>query len=379
MADPHASLAEISSEIDARVCSLHRLAEALRLRVEGTRQDGGVVDLARIEERANYIAVMRHLHAELSKLSALVTKNGIAADSLHRAEIRAAQDGLSRAQTRASDAAPASTSARALALPLPQSPPQSQSPQPSPQSPQPQPQPQPSPQSPPSEPWGMAASDNAAKKVPWATLAASAGVPRSLPGGGATPVRKPVKVSGEIYVDATVLPSALQGARDIYASISPGELYYIPHWNHFAVRVGPCVFHANIGRVYIGAPPRSAGPVPRETPERVKECRRAKCQGGASCRYYHDPEEYPGSTDVRNFMSDSWLYSPAASPARYGTRRIGSAEYLEADLRVVGAEEARRFIGQTAHDILCSIILWNHVLAPRGGKTQKQRDGPHRR
>jgi hypothetical protein len=55
---------------------------------------------------------------------------------------------------------------------------------------------------------------------------------------------------------------------------------------------------------------------------------------------------------------------PAAAPAPYGARRIGSADHLEADLRAIGAEGARRFLDQTMHDVLCALILWSRVVAP---------------
>lgn len=300
---------------------------------------------------------MRGLHAELQKLTALVAKNGIAAEALHRAEIKAAQEGLSRAQTRAGDAqrlaaaaaaapdanqesAAATNGRRNSAVGV----------------------------------WGLAQSNGSgAPKVAWAKLAATPPAPRP-PISAQTPARRLVPVVGEVAVEAVVLPATLKSRAEVYANIAPGDVYYVPQWNHFAMRVGPCVFHGNLGRVYPGAPPKSAGLVAREAPVRVKECRRTRCQGGGGCPYYHDPETYPGSGDVRNFMADSWRYTPAASPAQYGTRRIGSADYLEADLRVIGAEEARRFMNQTAHDLLCSLILWQYVLAP-AERTAHQKSG----
>jgi len=173
-----------------------------------------------------------------------------------------------------------------------------------------------------------------------------------------------VKVIGDITVEAVVLPETLKKRSDIFAAVAPGGLYYVPHWNHFAARIGGCVFHANLGRIYRGprGAPRDA---PRELPEYVKECRNACCKGReAGCRYYHDPEYYANSTDVRNFMADSWYYTSAAAPAHYGTRRIGSASELEVDIRAISPEDARRFLHQTAHDVLCALILWQQVIVP---------------
>ena len=107
-------LADELLEVDARMCSLHRVADALRSRVEDTRQvPGAVIDLARIEARAGYIAAMNHLRSELQKLTLIVSKNGIEADEMHKAEIKAAQDGLSRAQSHTSAPAPAPAPASA--------------------------------------------------------------------------------------------------------------------------------------------------------------------------------------------------------------------------------------------------------------------------
>jgi hypothetical protein len=312
--DADGGLPALAGEIDARLCSLNRVAELLRDLVESTRQEGPIFNLATFETRAGAISTMRQLYADLQKLTALVAKNGAAAEALHRAELRAAQEGLNRVQS------PAGGSLDRLSVLA-------------------------------AEPAPHREGD-AAKKTP--------GAPAAAP-----PSRRPVKVAGGITVDAVVLPAALRASAEISAAMTSGDLHYIPYWNHFAVRIGGCVLHANLGHIYRGAPPRSAGPVARETPERVKECRRARCGGtGAGCRYYHDPEEFAGSTDVRNFMADSWHYTPAAAPGRYGGRGFGSAGDLEADIRTVSVDEARRFLHQTAHDVLCAAILWQHVVAP---------------
>ena len=315
-------LAEIKCEIEARICSLHRIAGALHDRVEGTRQEGPVA-LSKIEERAHYISTMRHLHHSVIKLAALIAKNGVAADQLHAAEIKAAQEGLERAtevatRTAARDETPVTSR-------------------------------------PPGESW--VPQDPPRAKTPWAAVAMRAPAPRLL-------VRRAVKVVGDITIEAIVVPAGLVTAEEILAAVAPGDIYYVPHWNHFAVRIGPCVLHGNVGKIYRGPPPRSAGPVALDSPEHVKECRRAKCRGDASCRYYHDPARFPGACNVRNYIADSWLYAGSASPSRLGARRIGSADCLEADLRVLQAGDARQFLDQAAHDLICSIIIWHHVLRP---------------
>jgi hypothetical protein len=67
---------------------------------------------------------------------------------------------------------------------------------------------------------------------------------------------------------------------------------------------------------------------------------------------------------VRNYIADSWVYAPVTTrySARYGSRRIGSRDSLRGDLQEISASDARRHVAQTAHDILCSIILAKYVL-----------------
>jgi hypothetical protein len=228
-------LSELAREVEARLCSLHRLAEALHVRVEETRQEAGTVNITKLEERSRVIAVMRRLHSELQRLTAVVGRNGVAADALHNAEIKAAQEGLHRAQ--AAD-------------------PKKEELPPRPPPPQPQPQPQ-----------------------------------------LAMVVRQRVPVVGDIAIEALVMPDGLKRRDEVYARVAPGGLYYIPSWNHFAFRIGPCVLHGNLGQVY---------DAPREAPERVKACRRDRCKGGPGCRYYHDPAEFLGSSDVRNYAAGAW-------------------------------------------------------------------------
>lgn len=301
---------DICAEIDNSILFLTTAVEGLKTRVDNMHRAGSVLDLDLIERRGAAIARMRSLHTELQRLAATVARNGMAAETAHLAEIKAAQEGLSRASARVAPK-PASAAAAAArpALPAP---------------------------------------------VP---LAHDTG-------------RHSVGITDGIAVDAVVVSAALRDPKDILAAVSAAELHYIPQWDHFAVRFGSCVLHAGVGRVYRSPPAKSAG---QETPARVKECRHLKCGTDKGCRYYHDPEEYPGSTDIRNYMVDSWLYSPTTAAARYGTRRFGSRPDLDVDIQGVSAEDARRFLHQTAHDIICAVILWKYVVAPAGPR-KKQSD-----
>jgi hypothetical protein len=304
---PQGDLRDLMQEAEMRLASLHRVCNALHQRVEATCHAGSVFNLVQIEDRGATIVAMRNLHAELQKLAAIVAKDGIAAEALHRREIHIAHESLSRATGSSDDGQQAG--ARAVA-------------------------PQP------------------AKMQEWARISA----PKLAPRTPLAPMRCPVHITEGITIDAVVLPKMLRAPSEILASVAPGDIYYIPGWNHFAVRIGSCVLHANVGQVYTGR----AGP---EGPVRVRECQRPECSG-KHCRYYHDPVSFPESSDVRNYVADSWLYAPPASPARYGARRIGSVDHLAIALKTVDAESARRFLHQTAHDIICALILWKYTLSP---------------
>ena len=327
-----ASVGEILSEIDARVCSLRRAADALHDIVNGSRQESQprnraealvVFDLQQFEVRKLAIAAMRQLHAELQRLAVDVSRNGLAAEAVHAAELKAAQEGLRRAQLGTAAAAIVPAAAIVSAA-------------------------------------GMAPPTAAITTIVPVVPTTPAVKPQIMPMPAAGQRSAVPCAAGGVTVDAIVLPASVKTAAAVAAAVNTSALYYIPHWGHFAMRLGGQLLHANLGQIYGGA--RGL----RELPERVKDCRHTDCGGtAAGCRYYHDPRTHPGSTDVRNFMADSWLYAHPAAPARCGGRRIGSASTFDADLRSLGAEDARRFLDQVAHDALCAAIIWQRGLAPQ--------------
>jgi len=185
-----------------------------------------------------------------------------------------------------------------------------------------------------------------------------------------------VELDGAISLDAVLVPDELTDPREITAFVSTAELYYIRRWDHFAVRVGGVVFRGNVAKIYSGRAGSARGARGRAA-VRVAECRdRERCPR-ASCNYYHDPAWAPRDPpevsaagwpkkppDVRNFLAESWVYAPAGSRggARHAARRFGSREALEADLLRVTPSAARLHLSQTAHDILCGLILAKYVL-----------------
>lgn len=131
-----------------------------------------------------------------------------------------------------------------------------------------------------------------------------------------------------------------------------GDLYYIDSCNHFAFRIAGVLFHGNVGAVY-GA---------ESEPTKIKDCKYGANCSRDSCTYYHDPMKSPTSSDVRNYISNSWVYLPSTSPLRNRkiSRGYGAIQYLDADVNNVDAEDASRFFDQTTHDVLCSLILDRH-------------------
>jgi hypothetical protein len=294
-----------------------------------------VVDLRGIEVRAQRLQELRGVHNELSRLIALVAAYGRDMDGLQSQEIGRARERLDKVQEGATPprgppagAAAAITAAAAAAI--------------------------------------TPAAGPAARENAWAIARSGArgpggAAPPAVP--GLRPGTMPIEIRGAgLSIPAIAVSSALKTPREILGAVGGGELYYIPQWGQFALRIGDCVIHANLGVVYVSPPPN---PAARKKPEYLKECSRPGCPGsGSGCRYYHDPETHPGSTDVRNFVADSWLYMPCEGKRLPAGRHFGSLTSLKSDLLLMNPPDARRFLHQTMHDLLCSLVLWRYVLAP---------------
>lgn len=173
-----------------------------------------------------------------------------------------------------------------------------------------------------------------------------------------------VILNDNISLEAIIIPETIEH-QNILSYVNTTDLYYIPAWNHFAVKCGSVIFHGNIGDVY--STDRSR---PFKTPEKVKECRyQNQClslrnNNYTECSYYHDPEECPGSHDTRNFIADSWIYTSSTSrySSRYGSRKLSSRDSLGIDIQRITTDDAKLHISQTTHDILCSIILTKYII-----------------
>lgn len=439
------ALAELQRTIAERVSALAHAAEALWVQTDelcaASSTAPTIIDISRVELRSKHIEAMKSLNRSLQAIMEKIHKHSAAAEQLHKAEVNAIQQSLYQAV------------------------------QPDPPSP-------PSPPAPPSESganWPAPAcmrqppgGDYSLQQNCWqlntvgrsvaSLLANSAAAPPPHPLGqlgspavsrsaaptfgatrantpdlfaskprGATPTPVGVIVGGEagsqFTLEAVVITAS--DKAEIMAAIAGPQLYFVARWNHFAVRIGKSVFHANLGKIYRrgafvkrrptindtpgmhargeysadtrrprSGPPsgpegknvnawqpesdndaRSAAPdkphpgrlawqtdaptwfKPGQQlkPERVKGCNRVACDM-QTCRFYHDPALHPGSRDVRNYMAESFAYTPFVD-GNIWARRFGSNENLDADLRLIGAGDARLFRDQVAHDILCALIL----------------------
>ncbi len=312
---------EALHEAETLFCSLHRVAATLcsdpaEARRPSDPESPHLVDLARFEARARQIDALRRLHSELEALTATVGRSEAAASACHRGEVEAMQGYL------ASAGSPWERSRR---------PPSPRIPAPAIEAPHPAPPP-----------------------------------PLGGPGDDGAPPRGRIAITPRVSLDAVVIPEELEDPREIFGMVTTPELYYSPRWGHFAVRVGAVVLHGNLGEVY--PPQRGRG---RDCRARVRECRHGGAcpgvgRGGEKgfCGYYHDPAEVAGSRDVRNFEASDWLPPCAAFQAAFASKgkRLGSRTTLEEDLLVATPRDARRQLAQTAHDLLCAVILAKYVL-----------------
>jgi hypothetical protein len=305
-------------------------AERVHAQAQATKHDRKAmqIDFAKFETRSRCIAQLRALAEEAQKLAAAIGAYVREVEAVHREDVQLIQEHLDGSSDRESASQPAS-------------------------------KPQLAPAGKSAAPWADSATTNRAL---WGG-AQPASKPQLAPAPKWHINRRNVPLAEGVSLEAQVIPAAVWDAREVYEKVGAGGLYYIAAWDHFAARCGPMVFHGNIGKIY----PVAEHGAPR-TPALVKECRsRGQCASlrpdGPPCTYYHDPLECPGSRDVRNFIADAFLYLPPTVPGARRGRRIGSRDSLATDLADITASDARRFIAQTAHDILCSLLLAKYALA----------------
>ena len=123
---------------------------------------------------------------------------------------------------------------------------------------------------------------------------------------------------GDMAITAWVLPPGVvtpQNSRATLATICkshPGDLYYVPEMDIFAVKVGLVLLTGNIGNI---APyPED----PKKKPFRVTDCVAYNQNAApgervclkATCGHYHSPLDFPGSRNTRNYLVRNFIYRP---------------------------------------------------------------------
>jgi hypothetical protein len=165
--------------------------------------------------------------------------------------------------------------------------------------------------------------------------------PRTLPQVGGNYERIPITQS----VVLNAIP--VRNFADVKCD---GCLYYVTTCSHFAIIINGMMFHGNIGIIYTDS----------EDPEKIKDCKFTEgCNRANMCRYYHDPIVFQGSSDRRNYIASSCIYtSPSAMyKNRSRSRRYGSLEHLDTDMLGLNDEEKNRMYDQVMHDLLCALVL----------------------
>lgn len=127
-----------------------------------------------------------------------------------------------------------------------------------------------------------------------------------------------------------------------------GRLYYVAPNDHFAINIDGNLFHGNVGRIFSGI----------ERAVKIKDCMYThNCAKNSACDFYHDPAIFAGSTDHRNYVATSWLYSQPQNRTgvHRNMRHIGDIDNLPEDLAASTEEEVSRLRDQVMHDMICAI------------------------
>lgn len=176
----------------------------------------------------------------------------------------------------------------------------------------------------------------------WITIAKKNRAVRAAP--VVTAVKKsPVVIAPGIMLDATHV--------DTFDNVkSDGELYYVVPNEHFAIRINGILFHGNVGTIYNDGP----------TLVRTAECKYLKGCTRPSCEFYHDPIEFPNSSDVRNYHNSAFSYSPARDKRFNQLRHFGSLPNLKADVIELTPKDTKLLRDQAFHELLCAMIAAKH-------------------
>ncbi|MFA5767253.1 MAG: hypothetical protein WC919_04990 [Candidatus Paceibacterota bacterium] len=169
---------------------------------------------------------------------------------------------------------------------------------------------------------------------------ATMGLPPSI----VIPTRTTIPITDRIHLQCITVETLSDVCAD-------GMLYYVPSINRFAIHLAGIVLYGNIGNVYVS----------EQYPQKIHDCNVfPRC--AQTCKYYHNPVTCAHSTDVRNFISASWLYSHDASiHDTKKVRKLSSREFLDHDIEHITDKDLAFYNEQMMHDLLCAIIMNYYV------------------
>lgn len=148
-----------------------------------------------------------------------------------------------------------------------------------------------------------------------------------------------------------VKTTSLDGVKD------DGRLYYVTTLGQFSVKLAGVVFRGNIGNIFTDSLEHT----------KVRDCKYAStCIKGSTCDFYHDPVLTYGSTDARNYLSNSFSYiGPEHRHNRFIGVKIGSLQNLDSDMISISSEDARKYQDMAMHMLLVAILIGRYQNTSR--------------
>lgn len=160
-----------------------------------------------------------------------------------------------------------------------------------------------------------------------------------------------VQITDKLYIPNVRTTHSLPSEEKLINSIEPGHMYYSHSADTFFMLINPgsILLYGNIGEI---TPPVGL-------PSKVKDCKFSPCKHD-KCDFYHDPFKFPGRSDRRNYITNSWEYTGAlAGQKRQGeqSRMIGSRSNLEIDVEMISESQISIYGSQLMHDMLVYMIV----------------------
>lgn len=155
-----------------------------------------------------------------------------------------------------------------------------------------------------------------------------------------------VRITDKIMIPDVRTTHSLPPSEKLIKIIDPGYLYYSHAADTFFILMQPgnMLLYGNIGEIT----------APVGSPSKVKDCKYFPCKYN-KCDFYHDPFKYPGSSERRNFIINSWEYSGAMSNQKRQSeqsRIVGSRSNLDIDVQLINESQMNLYSAQLMHDLL---------------------------